>query len=195
MSEEAEPASKKAKTTEGENGEPTTTGWENHTLNISEALMKDDEGRHLADVTEDEVSTLQGIGSFSTQVLKALDIKTIGDLATYKYFLLARALKTLAEAETKDGRLTGSVMNVDKAVDKAWETKSLKELCEAPTEALEGIAEDACELLESLGVKSIGDLAEFKYCRWAEAIVLASKYEENMTSKERKLDSALKKLK
>jgi nucleotidyltransferase/DNA polymerase involved in DNA repair len=192
MSEEAEPAAKKAKTQE-ENGEPT--GWENHTLNISEALMKDDEGRHLADVIEEEVSTLQGIGPHSTQVLKALHIKTIGDLATYKYFLLARALKTLAETETKDGRLTGSVMNVDKAVDKAWEAKSLAEICEAPTEALEGLAEDACELLESLGVKSIGDLAEFKYCRWAEAIVVASKYEESKTSKERKLDAALRKLK
>lgn len=189
MSEE--PSPKKAKT---ENGDEEPTGWENHTLNISEALMKADEGRHLADVVDADVSTLQGIGPSSTMVLSALGVKTIKELATYKYFLMARALKTLSETETKGGRPEGSRMNVDKAVDKAYEAKSLTEICEAPTEALEGIAKDACELLESLGVKSIGDLAEFKYCRWAEAIVDASKYEEQKTASERKLDKALKKL-
>ena len=185
-----EPEAKKARVEE--NGEPT--GWENHALNVSEALMKADEGKHFKDLVDMEVSTLQGIGPFSSKVLEALGVKTVGELATYKYFLLARALKTLSETETKDGRPKGSCMNVDKAVDKAWESKSLTEICDAPTEALEGIANEACELLESLGVKSIGDLAEFKYCRWAEAIVAASSYEEMKTEKERKLDAALKKL-
>jgi hypothetical protein len=31
--------------------------------------------------------------------------------------------------------------------------------------------------LNSLGVKTVGDLAQFKHCRWAEAIVVASKFE------------------
>jgi hypothetical protein len=44
------------------------------------------------------------------------------------------------------------------------------------------------------GVKSVGDLADFKYCRWAEAIVNISKFEELKTGKERKIDAALKKL-
>jgi hypothetical protein len=190
-----EPAAKKAKTNGAENGEAAEpTGWEDHQLNISEMVMKADEGRHLTDLVTDEVSTLQGIGPFSATVLSALNIKSIPELAKYKYFLLARSLKTLAETETEGGRPKGSIMNVDHAVDKEYEGKSLKEICEAPTEALEGIAADACELLESLGVKSIGDLAEFKYCRWAEAIVHAAEFEECKTMKERKLEAALKKL-
>lgn len=194
----SEPAPKKAKTEE--NVTPTkdtveeSTGWENHTLNISEALMKQDEGRHLTDVIDDDVCTLQGIGSVASKVLTSLGIKTIRQLAKYKYFLLSRALKTLAETETKNNRPAKSVMNVDKAVIKEWEAKTLTEICDAPTKSLEGITEDACELLESLGIKTISDMAELKYCRWAEAILQASEYEEMRTAKERKLSSALKRL-
>mmetsp|Transcript_119659 Transcript_119659/g.178766 ORF Transcript_119659/g.178766 Transcript_119659/m.178766 type:complete len:193 (-) Transcript_119659:223-801(-) len=188
-----EPASKKAKTDEVDADEPT--GWEDHTMNISEAVMKADEGKHINDLKDAEVSTLQGIGKFSSEVLKSLGVQTVADLAKYKFFLMARSLKTLAETEVKGDRPEGSVMNVDKAVDKSWEAKSLTEIVEAPTEALEGIGDDACELLESLGVKSIGDLADFKYCRWAEAIVNISAYEELKTAKQRKIEAALRKLK
>jgi nucleotidyltransferase/DNA polymerase involved in DNA repair len=186
-----EPAAKKAKT-DVENGEPT--GWEDHAMNISEAIMKADEGKHLNDLKDADVSTLQGIGKFSTEVIKSLGLTTIADLAQYKFFLLARAIKTLAETEVKGDRPASSVMNIDRAVDKDWEAKSLTEIVDAPTEALEGIGEDACELLESLGVKSIGDLADFKYCRRAEAIVNIAAYEEVKTAKQRKLEAALRKL-
>lgn len=183
-----EPAAKKAKTEDEE------TGWENHTMNVSEAVMKEDETKHFNDLKDADVSTLQGIGKFSSEVLKGLGVKTVSELSTYKFFLLARSIKTLSETETDGGRIEGSVMNIDKAVDKEWESKSLKEIIEAPTEALEGIGKDACELLESLGCKTIGDLADFKYCKWAEAIVNISNYEELKTAKQRKLDAQLKKL-
>jgi predicted flap endonuclease-1-like 5' DNA nuclease len=178
--------------------EPTLTteetGWEGHTLNTSEAIMKADEGRHFVAVIKSDVTTLQGIGPLASKVMDALGIQTIEQLAKYKYFLIARAIKTLAETETKGGRPAGSAMNIDKAVDKDWEAKTLTEMCDAPTEALEGIAKDACDLLKSLGCKTIGDLADLKYCRWAEALVVAAKYENNLTVKERKLHAQLKKL-
>ena len=161
MTMTGEPEAKKQKT-----DEPTETGWEGHALNTSEALMKADEGRHFIAIIKDDVTTLQGIGPYASKVLDALGIHTIEQLAKYKYFLLARAIKTLAETETDGGRpAAGSVMNIDKAVDKDWEAKTLTEMCDAPTEALEGIAKDACELLESLGCKTIGDLADLKYCK------------------------------
>jgi predicted flap endonuclease-1-like 5' DNA nuclease len=68
-----EPETKKQKMEE-------PTGWENHTLNVSEALMKNDEGRHFASVIKDEVQTLQGIGPMSSRVLEALGIRTIEEL-------------------------------------------------------------------------------------------------------------------
>lgn len=187
-----EPPTKKAK--------ESPTGWENHTLNISEAVMKEDESKHFAEIAEMPVSALQGIGPKSAAVIESLKCKTVRDLGTYKYFLLARSLKCLSETETSGtngshGRYEGATINVDKAVDKEYETKTLKEIVEAPISALEGLTESADKLLGDLGVKTIGDLADFKYCRWAESIcLLGDKYEHTMTESERKAEAALKRL-
>lgn len=163
-------------------------------MNVSNALMKASEGRFFTDMASDPISTLQGIGPKADHVLEALGLTTVAELATYKYFLLARALATLAETEIEGDRPEGSVMNVDKAVDKDWESKTLKEICEAPTAALDGLSDAAGHLLSTLGVRTVIDLAHFKYCRWAEAIVDVSKFEQTKTTAERKQEALLKKL-
>ena len=62
-------------------------------------------------------------------------------------------------------------MQIDKALDKAYEQKSFKELADAPVDALQGVSEgDAVKLKESFNVKTIRDLANLKYVRWAQAI-------------------------
>merc|ERR1712150_74883 len=118
--------------------------------------------------------------------------KTVRDLATYKFYLIANAIKTLAATEST--RPEGSIMNIDHAVDKDFEAKSLTELLEAPLSALEGLTGKADAVLKELHVTTIGDLADFKYCKWAGAIIELSKYEELKTKQERKVESALKKL-
>jgi hypothetical protein len=63
-------------------------------------------------------------------------------------------------------------VNINKALDKAWETKSFKEIAKAPVAALEGVTEsDAKMLKEMFNVVTIEDLANLKYVRWAQAIV------------------------
>lgn len=63
-------------------------------------------------------------------------------------------------------------MNLNKALDKAYEGKSLKELADAPVAALAGVSEaDAELLLKAFNVKTIRDLAQLKYVRWAQGIV------------------------
>ncbi|HOP62385.1 MAG TPA: hypothetical protein PK358_09590 [Spirochaetota bacterium] len=63
-------------------------------------------------------------------------------------------------------------MNINKAVDKAFEEKSLKEIADAPVSALQGVSEgDAKLLAEAFNVKTVKDLAELKYVKWAQAIV------------------------
>ena len=70
-------------------------------------------------------------------------------------------------------------MNINKAVDKSFETKSLKELVNSPVDALQGVSEgDAKLLLEAFNVKTIGDLANLKYVKWAQAIVNLADTEE-----------------
>lgn len=63
-------------------------------------------------------------------------------------------------------------MNLNKALDKAYEGKSLKELADAPVAALAGVSDaDAELLLKAFNVKTIRDLAQLKYVRWAQGIV------------------------
>lgn len=70
-------------------------------------------------------------------------------------------------------------MNLNKALDKAYEGKSLKELADAPVDALQGISENDAKLLkEAFNVKTIRDLANLKYAKWARAIVTLADTEE-----------------
>ena len=70
-------------------------------------------------------------------------------------------------------------MNINKAVDKSYESKSLKELADAPVDALQGVSEnDAKLLLEAFNVKTIKDLANLKYVKWAQAIVFLAETEQ-----------------
>ncbi len=64
-------------------------------------------------------------------------------------------------------------MNIKNAVDKAYESKSLKELINAPVDALQGLSEGDAKLLkEAFGIKTIGDLGNNKFFRWARAITI-----------------------
>ncbi|GAB2721579.1 hypothetical protein [Nocardia mexicana] len=62
-------------------------------------------------------------------------------------------------------------VSLDKALDKAYENKTLKEILSAPPSALAGLTEkhDA-QLLDALGVKTVADLASNKYFRLAAAL-------------------------
>ena len=70
-------------------------------------------------------------------------------------------------------------MNINNALDKAYEGKALKELVDAPVAALQGVSDRQAELLGSaFNVKTIGDLAGLKYVAWAQAIVALAATEE-----------------
>lgn len=56
-------------------------------------------------------------------------------------------------------------------VDKAYETKSIAELADAPVSALQGLSDaDADRLQAALGIKTIRDLGTNKFFLWAQAI-------------------------
>ncbi len=69
-------------------------------------------------------------------------------------------------------------MNINKAVDKAYESKSFKDLADAPVSALQGISEaDAILLQKAFKVKTVKDLAKLKFVKWAQAIITLSELE------------------
>ncbi|MGA5145427.1 hypothetical protein ACPCSF_10325 [Streptomyces griseoincarnatus] len=62
-------------------------------------------------------------------------------------------------------------IDLDKVLDKAWADKSLQEVLAAPVAALKGVSDRDGELLrEAFGVKTVADLADLKYVRWAQAL-------------------------
>ena len=63
-------------------------------------------------------------------------------------------------------------MDINKAVDKAFEKMSFKELANAPVSALQGLSEGDAEFLnKAFKVKTVKQLANLKYVKWAQAIV------------------------
>lgn len=70
-------------------------------------------------------------------------------------------------------------MNINKAVDKAFESKSLKEIADAPLDALEGVSAGDAELLaKAFNIKTVRDLGTNKYFLAAQAIVALAAKEE-----------------
>ena len=70
-------------------------------------------------------------------------------------------------------------MNINKALMKAYEDKGFKDLADAPVDAIAGISAGDAKLLDdAFGVKTVRDLAELKYVKWAQAIVALAETEE-----------------
>lgn len=61
-------------------------------------------------------------------------------------------------------------MKFGKLVDKAWEEMTAAEILAAPPSALEGLTERHDEALASIGIKTVGDLANWKYAKRAAAL-------------------------
>ncbi|MET9855662.1 hypothetical protein ABZY57_22290 [Streptomyces sp. NPDC006450] len=63
-------------------------------------------------------------------------------------------------------------IDLDKVLDKAWADKPITEVLAAPVAALKGVTDQDGELLrEAFGVKTVADLGQLKYARWAQALV------------------------
>lgn len=157
----------------------STVGPPDYKLNTGKALKKAYERQSFGNLAQQSVECLQGIGPKHAEELKELNLKTIQQLADYKFFHLARSMATLAKAETEGGRLEGTTMNINKAVDKEFEKMSLNEMILQPVHALQGISPKAGETLASLGVTTVKDLATFKYCLWAESFTVLAKFEDS----------------
>ena len=62
--------------------------------------------------------------------------------------------------------------DLSKALDKAYEEKSLAELVDAPVSALAGVSDGDAKLLqEAFNIKTVGDLGRNKFFRTASAMV------------------------
>jgi hypothetical protein len=66
-------------------------------------------------------------------------------------------------------------VKLDKALDKAYEGKSLEEILDAPVSALAGVSDGDAEKLDAaFGIKTVRDLGSNKYFAVAGALVALS---------------------
>ncbi len=66
-------------------------------------------------------------------------------------------------------------VKLDKALDKAYECKSLEEILDAPVSALAGVSDGDAEKLDAaFGIKTVRDLGSNKYFAVAGALVALS---------------------
>ncbi|TAL15103.1 MAG: hypothetical protein EPN99_13710 [Frankiales bacterium] len=66
--------------------------------------------------------------------------------------------------------------DLSKYLDKAYESKSLKEILDAPVSALAGVTDEDAEVLRrAFRIKTVGDLGKNKYFQAAQAIVTLTK--------------------
>lgn len=79
-------------------------------------------------------------------------------------------------------------------VDVAFEKKSLTEILASPVTCLQGLPERVSSLLTDMHVLTVADLANFKYCQRAEAIVTMASFENKKSFEERKAERLAKKL-
>ena len=71
-----------------------------------------------------------------------------------------------------------------KFYDKAYEDKSIEELCKAPVFAISGVSESDAVVLEvAFGIKTVEDLATNKYVRLAQGINCLSECSEQILDK------------
>ncbi len=62
-------------------------------------------------------------------------------------------------------------MSIATKFDKAYETKSITELADAPVAALQGVSENDAKLLqEAFNIKTVRDLGTNRYFLWAQAV-------------------------
>ena len=168
---------KRTADTAAESPAATKAGKLTYLSNINNALDKKHEVTSYQEVLKLPPSALQGLADHADATFADLHVRTIGELGSWKYFRFARAVVELSKLEEAGKRAEGNRQNLNKALDQAWETRSLVDIAGAPIEALQGVGPKAGESLAKLGLKTISDLADYKFCRWAEAIVAAAEFE------------------
>jgi len=167
-----------AKKGKGEDGNSHNGHSENeYSFNINNSLDKEHEGKSLKEIIKLPPSALEGLADRADAMLAAFKINTIEDLANWRFYKIAKAISILSSTEEKGKRHAESKANINAALDKEYERASLKDIVKAKVSALQGLADWADSTLSPLGVKTINDLARWKFAEWASALVELAQYE------------------
>merc|ERR1719188_2833051 len=117
-------------------------------MNVNHAVVKEFEGKSLKEILDAPTSAIQGISDRCAGALEGLGVKTVRDLGQWRFYLMARAIVTLAEKEDPVKPPPSRLMNIRLAMDKDYETASLKSIKKLPPSAFNMFPAAADGILE-----------------------------------------------
>eukprot|EP00420_Gonyaulax_spinifera_P019161 CAMPEP_0197893074 /NCGR_PEP_ID=MMETSP1439-20131203/32540_1 /TAXON_ID=66791 /ORGANISM="Gonyaulax spinifera, Strain CCMP409" /LENGTH=269 /DNA_ID=CAMNT_0043513323 /DNA_START=80 /DNA_END=889 /DNA_ORIENTATION=- len=148
-----------------------------YSMNLDLALDKASEGKSLKEILDSPISSIQGLTGLADDALAELNLKTVRDLGSWRFYLIARALVTLAEKEDAGASSGSRSMNIREALDREHEAKSLKQVLNLHPSAFNMFPAKADAALQKLKITTIRSLGSRKALAWANAMVELEKYE------------------
>ncbi len=137
-------------------------------MDIKNRFDKKYEQMSFTDLAAAPVHALQGVSEKDGELLyKAFYIKTVADLANLKYGKWAREICELADSDP-----SANMAAFKDKLDKKYEKKKAGPLAKAPVDAIQGVSKKDAQLLKkAFNIKTVRDLAELKFIRWAQEVV------------------------
>ena len=137
-------------------------------MDIKNRFDKAYEEKSFSELAAAPVHALQGVSKKDGELLyEAFYIKTVADLANLKYAKWAREICELAEFAPDS-----TMIAFRDKLDKKYEKKKPAAIAKSPVDALQGVSKKDAQLLKkAFSIKTVRDLAELKYIKWAQEVV------------------------
>jgi len=173
------PSTKKAKSSDDKNPKELQKLHEGYVMNMNGALVEEHQGTPLRKLVNLPVTVLQGISEKQATVLSAhFKVKTVRDLANWKFHVIAKAMQALAVVEWTNGRRDASLQNINDALDQEFEKQSIRTIMEQRAEVLQGVGKvGQVQMSKELGITTMEELANFMPAKYAAALVVLADYE------------------
>jgi len=164
---------------EDKNPEELAKLREGYMMNVNGTLVEGHQGTPFRDVVKLPVTVLKGISEEQAKVLcEYFEVRTVRDLANWKFYQIANSMLTLAEVEEKNGRQDASLQNINDAVDKQFEKQSIATIIEQKAEVLQGVGKFLqAQMSTKIGITTMKELANYKPAKYAVALVALADYE------------------
>jgi hypothetical protein len=132
-------------------------------------------GKRFGDLVKAPIGAMGGLSNEQgRQVAAALQVQTIGELATCRYVLWAQSITHLAKFE----RVDAFNPSLSAILDQRWEMKPLRTIVKQSPAVFTGLSDKDAELLATaISVRTVEGLATNRYVMTAQVIAHLAKYE------------------
>ncbi|KAA8495396.1 hypothetical protein FVE85_1551 [Porphyridium purpureum] len=152
---------------------------ENDRANLAAGVKKKWADKTLRELCRCPLAALSGVPQSVENYFRDQQVRTVEELAAWKYAEIASGLVLLSKFEKP--RHIGTIytgFNFYKALDKEVQSLPLAQIIEKPPDFLHGISGAAAMDLHRIGIATLKDLAYYKPYLCAKGIVRMAKYEE-----------------